>query len=223
MFGQKLCGCSLVPGCCWALGARPQIHDGDGRNKSSDEGGTDDDGASDVGLTRRPATAAAATLQWTFAPIMRCFPMLLSFPTLLAAFRAPLGSRRLFRQVSTRSLPPEAMTFSASDVSEDEDEEESFEGPPPLCINCLNFMPDPAGNVKNAKCAEFRTRKLSDIEADAKAEYLVSGVVSPPEAVEYHHCSFVRSSDRWCGYNGKYFEPRDGVEDGATEEEGETK
>jgi len=126
--------------------------------------------------------------------------MLLSFPTLLAAFRAPLGSRRLFRQVSTRSLPPEAMTFSASDMSEDEDEEESFEGPPPFCINCVHFLPydNKPGIYELAKCAALP----KPVEAEDIVAYRVLGVFPP---LNHEYCSVARKFDNFCGERGNLF------------------
>ena len=135
---------------------------------------------------------------WKFVPIMRCFLVLLCFPTLLVAFRAPLGSRRLFRQVSM-STAPEATT--ASDTPK---------GPPPFCVNCVHFLPydNKPGNIDLAKCAALPK------PAEAAVAYRVSGVFPP---LNHVYCSIAREREDLCGERGSKFKPIN-----AAEEEGDT-
>ena len=117
---------------------------------------------------------------------MRCFPMLLSFPTSLVAFRAQLGSRRLFRQVSMSTASVMEGTTSSN--------------PPPFCVNCVHFLPydNKPGIYELAKCAALP----KPVEAEDIVAYRVLGVFPP---LNHEYCSVARKFDNFCGERGNLF------------------
>ena len=112
---------------------------------------------------------------------MRCFPILPLSPTLLAAFRAPLGRR--FRLVSMSTAPLRL---------------ETTESKGPLCVDCVHFLPSESLDVKYGKCGA-----LPEIN-DAEAEYRVSGV---PPILNHQFCTIARNNENKCGERGSKFKP----------------
>ena len=73
---------------------------------------------------------------------------------------------------------------------------------PKLCINCKFYTKNFFSFSEFGKCSLFPKEKDNDY-------FLVNGNINNNNNnIEYHYCATSRNSERMCGEEGKFYEPK---------------